>query len=154
MEVARVRRFVVLAVVIAALSATGTAWGKCRPGHGGPGAVKEYTEPIPTVCGPKTPGTGGGTTPLPPAVDRALGHGSEAEILRKLSTDGNLGAPHGKRHTADSKSLEKPGRNPLSVAGSVVTDGSDGRLIALLAIMGAIALVAGYAAYRRRFDRR
>jgi hypothetical protein len=151
-----IRGLVVAVFAVAALSMAGTAWGKCRRAHTVPGSVQQYIERPPTVCGPKSTDKGGGYTKLPAPIDQALGHGGEAKVLRKVATSRRLGAPDVKREPANagSRPIEQSGPNPLSAVGNVVAGGSDGRLIALLSVMGAIVLVAGYAAYRRRFGRR
>jgi hypothetical protein len=144
-------------LTVLTLGATGTASAKCRHTPKGNPAVKEYVEHIPTVCGPKESGTGTGSTRLPASINRALGTGREADLLRNLATKDSFGAPQtktGKPNARLNTKLQRnAGRNPLTAGISAATGGSDGRLILLISLMAVLALGAGAVAYRRRIGR-
>jgi len=140
----------VLAVVVAAVSGTGTAFGKCRSFPKGNPSLKEYVEDVPRICSPK----GKKPVTLPPAIVRQLGTGPEAELLRKAATSPEYGAPQTVRRNPgklSEASRRRVGPNPLAASFGVVTGGSNSRFILLLALMAGIAAVAGGTAlYRRR----
>ena len=151
----RHRRWIVLLVsVLVALSASGPAMAKCRKAHlpkGNP-AVKEYQEQVPTVCGPKVPGTGDEqTTKLPTSVEKKLTGSSDAGPLKDLATNARQGAPQPARGKEPARILSQRERNPVGASLNAATSGHDATLIALLAVMGALALGAALTAvYRRR----
>ena len=174
-----IRRLSVAAIALSALAWSGSAWGKCGPGStsGVSAAVQQYVEQIPTSCGSKVTGAGKGSAPLPPFAARQLRlrGGSQAKLLRQIATSRRFGAPQavhasgkagGRAGKAGGQAGKagRPGatrgglvareRNPLAASVSVVTSGSDARLIALIVLMVGIAIcLVAAAMYRRRVTR-
>lgn len=155
MKLAR-RHIVVLGVVLAAFVVASPAWGKCghRTKKGNNPAVSQYIEHIPTSCGP-TPDSHAGGGVVPRKISRQLHqlhrqrHGSgDASALRHIAS---TASPRAKLRGPDAEGLFRSGRNSLGAAFSVATDGSNGRLIALIGVLGGLAALAlGGALYRRR----
>jgi hypothetical protein len=164
-------RKLVLAGALAALAAlvsSSGAYAKGCPGVGSepPSSIAQYVEQQQTSCGSHATGTGTETTKLPTRVQEKLDkqNDADAKLLETIATSEAYGAP---QHTAKPKSKkaraetkkiltdsEARHSNPLSASVSVVTDGSDTRLIALVALMiGIAAIVLGSALRRRRVSR-
>ena len=151
---------------VALLSASDVAWATHVPGHPGQNAsVAQYVEQIPTSSGSQAPGFGATRrTTLPPKVEKQLAveAGKDALILKEIATNSQYGAPQ--RTTKMKRRPDTVGppidENPptgevLSAVKSVVTDGSEGRLVALMIVLLAITGFAVAAAgYRQRAGRR
>ena len=147
------------AVAPAALAA------KPKPPGSGAAAVSQYVEQIPTSSGPRA--TGFGTRevkPLPRKIERKLVRqgGRDAPLLKEIATSSTYGAPTRKLKTPKKVKLPTPKEvqqtsptKTLSAGVSVVTDGSDTRLIVLAIVLAAISLLAvASAALRQRAGRR
>jgi MYXO-CTERM domain-containing protein len=161
----RIRQLVVVCaiVAVAALAAGSPAYGKGCAGNltnEGPSSVAQYTEQIPTACGKHVTGTGKGTRKLPASTAQKIQEqgGSDATLLKNIATSAKFGAPTQKikvkggpkhnRFLGDRAATRSS--NPLSASVSVVTDGSDARLIALVVLMLGIAVLVLATAVRRR----
>jgi hypothetical protein len=142
-----------LVVAIAAFSTlifAGTAWGKCGHAKKGNPSVREYVEQVPTSCGGRPEGHGTRTKSLPSTINRRL-QGPDANLLRAIATSEALGAPV-TRLRGDAR--DRSSGNPLFASLGALGGGNNSRLLALLGLMGAIALVVlGLTAYRRRLSR-
>ena len=175
-----VRRTVLVAVAAAALVVgSSPASAKHRRGHSeGSSAVDQYVEQIPTSSGSRASGLRGRKGRLNPKVQQTLQRqgGKDAQLLEEIATSEAYGAPvatgeaRGKRGSGSNtrsgrtrlalgeKEAAAVGRaeppGTVSALKSVVTDGSDRRLLALLVLMGVITVAAlGTAAYRQRASR-
>ena len=176
METVKISRLLVALALgsSAALVATARAEAKgCAPSGGGSPAVQQYVEHLPTSCGSTPSGSGNGHTKLPSSIQQKVNSegGSDAQLLTQVATSKKFGAPQGKiraphkpakgtsakgRSNSGAEPTLKaaPKRNPFVASVSVATDGSNGRLIALLVMMaGVLALVLSAALYRRRSTR-
>lgn len=167
MDAKRIRQLVVVCALaaVAALAAGSPAYGKGCPGNltnEGPSSVAQYTEQLPTSCGNHVTGTGKGTTKLPRSIEQKIDKqaGSDATILKNIATSESYGAPQRTIKSPKSQKSVRHGKiltdsaahssNPLSASVSVVTDGSDARLIALVVLMVGIAVLVLATAVRRR----
>jgi hypothetical protein len=159
----------------AAPAAFGGSDGGCSGGfsNGGPSAVAQYIEQVPTSCGSNA-SVAESKAKLPRKVTKKLRRtgGSDAKQLETIATSTRYGAPsqtvtqtvkkskakakaHARRQLKSElpRSIRHPGKTrvtALSGFGGVVADGSDSRLIALVAIMALTALAAGVTAIVRR----
>lgn len=163
----RKSRLTLLLLASAALLGTSeAAWATHVPGHPGQNAsVAQYVEQIPTSSGSQAPGFGTTQrTTLPPAVEKRLTTegGQDAPLLKEIATNSQYGAPQRttklkRRPDAVAPAIDEapPAGEMLSAVKSVVTDGSEGRLIALMIVLLAITGFAVAAAgYRQRATRR
>ncbi len=161
-----------IVTLVAFAGSVDAAWANHRPGHPGTSAaVSQYVEQIPTSSGPQATGIGKERfNPLPRGAKAKLVQqgGKDAALLEKIATSSAYGAPQGTPGRSGSKGpgaggvAVVTGDNPrdlgdastseaLSAAVSVVTDGSDRRLIGLLIVMLLITAAAlGSAGYRQR----
>jgi len=164
-------------VTLAAFAGGGdVAWADHRAGHPGTSAaVSQYVEQIPTSSGPQATGIGKETfKPLPRRAKAKLVRqgGEDAPLLEKIATSSAYGAPQatkkkgGKGGKDDDPGAGAPAvvirddprdlgdastSEALSAAVSVVTDGSDKRLLGLLIVMLLITATAlASAGYRQR----
>src|SRR5438093_5212102 len=102
MEAVRIARRLLLVSALGAagaLVASGSAGAKgCSSGGGGSAAVAQYTEQIPTSCGPHVSGSGDKSTKLPRSIERRVDSqgGSQATILKRIATSQRYGAPQQK----------------------------------------------------------
>jgi hypothetical protein len=168
-------RKIVLAGGIAVLASLGTsaaAYGNgcSNSSSNPPSAVSQYVEQQPTACGDKPTG-GGGTAPrkVPKQIQSRIDKlgGQDAKALTKIVSNPAYGAPTNKikvhkvkaqkngKATGPSKivsdsATRKSDQNALAASVGVITDGSDGRLIALVVLMAAVAGVIVFSALRRR----
>lgn len=153
------------------------AWANHRDGHPGTSAaVSQYVEHIPTSSGPQATGIGKERfKPLPRRAKAKLVQqgGEDAALLEKIATSSAYGAPQGTlgKGKKGGKDKDDPGAGgaavvtrddprdlgdastseALSAAVSVVTDGSDKRLLGLLVVMLLITAAAlASAGYRQR----
>jgi hypothetical protein len=169
-------RKLVLAGGIAVLSIFGTsaaAYGKGCSGNSNnpPSSVSQYVEQVPGACGSKAVNQGSQTRKVPKVIEHKIDQqgGDDATLLKEIVSSEKYGAPtqtkikvtkvtvrknkgHGakkilsdtQRRSANSSS------NPLAASVGVITDGSDGRLIALIVLMAAVAAIVVFSALRRR----
>ena len=149
------------------------AWANHRDGHPGTSAaVSQYVEQIPTSSGPQATGVGKETfKPLPKRAKAKLVRqgGEDAALLEKIATSSAYGAPQATKKKGgkdddpgaggaavvirdDPRDLgDASTSEALSAAVSVVTDGSDKRLLGLLIVMLLITATAlASAGYRQR----
>jgi hypothetical protein len=130
---------------------------------GGNAATEQYVEQIPTACGSQASGTGTHTTKLPKAIEQKIDRqgGSQAKILKVIATSQASGASQRQIKPKQAKKKTRHYRkilnhaqkksSALSAPFSVVTDGSDVRLLTLLIVMiGTAVVVLGTAIRRRR----
>ena len=178
MEAVPHMRKLVLAGAIASLTLLGTstaAYGKGCPGNvkNPPSSVAQYTEQIPTACGSSATGGSSKSRSVPKSIERKIDSqgGQDAPLLKKIVSEKAYGAPETtiKVHKAKPKTKAKAKAkiakvkrakivsdsakrksNPVAASFGVITDGSDARLIALIALMVAVAVVVVFSALRRR----
>jgi hypothetical protein len=176
MEAVPHMRKLVLAGAIASLTLLGTstaAYGKGCPGNvkNPPSSVAQYTEQIPTACGSSATGGSSKSRSVPKSIERKIDSqgGQDAPLLKKIVSEKAYGAPEAtiKVHKAKPKAKakakvakvkrakivsdsDKRKSNPVAASFGVITDGSDARLIALIALMVAVAAVVVFSALRRR----
>jgi hypothetical protein len=176
MEAVPHMRKLVLAGAIASLTLLGTstaAYGKGCPGNvkNPPSSVAQYTEQIPTACGSSATGGSSKSRSVPKSIERKIDSqgGQDAPLLKKIVSEKAYGAPETtiKVHKAKPKAKAKAKvakvkrakivsdsarrkSNPVAASFGVITDGSDARLIALIALMVAVAAVVVFSALRRR----
>ena len=167
--------------VVASLGATTPAYGGgCSPSSNNPpSSVSQYVEQQPTACGNQATGQGGNSTrKVPKQIQSRIQQlgGNDATALTNIVSQQKYGAPTTKIkvHKVKGKSA-KNGKgsgqskilsdsetraasasheSPLAASVGVITDGSDGRLIALVVLMLAVAAVVVFSALRRRRDTR
>jgi hypothetical protein len=162
--------------VAASLGATGPAYGGgCSTSSSNPpSSVSQYVEQQPTACGNQATGQGGNSTRKVPKQIQSriqkLG-GNDATALTNIVSQQKYGAPTNSikvkvkvktvkngKGSSQSKIVSDSGKrgasasheNPLAASVGVITDGSDGRLIALVVMMLAVAAVVVFSALRRR----
>jgi hypothetical protein len=151
-------------VASAALFSSGPAFaGGCGGTTNNPSSsVAQYVEQIPTSCGSKATGTDTSTRKIPSGIEQKIDSegGDQAALLKQVVSNSSYGAPKTKiksktkangssSHNAILSDSEKRS-SPLAASLGVITDGSDGRLIALLGMMLAIAVIVLVSAFRRR----
>jgi len=180
--VPHVRKLVLAGAIatVAALGASAPAFGKgCLKDP--PSSVAQYTEQIPQACGSSTTGSGTTKRTIPKSLEQKIDKqgGQDASTLKEIVSSEASGAPTQTKikvvHKAQAKPKTKAAKakaqanaqtakivsdsakrksNPLAASVGVITDGSDGRLIALIALMiGVAALVVVSALRRRRVTR-
>ena len=163
-------------LVFAALADAALAKHKpSHPGGGSSAAVAQYVEQLPTSSGSQAVGVGKvESKPLPRKIKQRLvaQAGADAPLLEQVATSSAFGAPQERLSTRPKGAREGgrpgPGRSSeligtenlgddtsatqaLDAAVSVVTDGSDTRLIGLVVFLAAITAAAlASAAYRGR----
>ena len=116
--------------------------------------IDQYKETVPTASGPKASdgGSGGGGTPLPPAVvtelRQAVGQ-KDAKRLEEVATSPEFGAPW---HAADEGGLPADdGTGALTAAVTALADESGGSLLPLLLVLVfSTGALFGAALHRRR----
>jgi hypothetical protein len=142
----------VVVVLLTALAGSGAAMAADPAPPDDSGLIDQYREDVPTAAGPSTPGGGGNsTTPLPGNVRSNLYQqaGTDAKTLEKISTSSHYGAP-AVTHAPDAGLSAGSSSGALSAAVSAVSDGSDGRLVALfIALVVVAATMLGAAAAKR-----
>lgn len=160
--------------ILAALGTTAPAYGGgcSNSSSNPPSSVAQYTEQNVTACGDKP--TSGSTTTrkIPKQLEQKIDSqaGADAPTIKAVVSQSNYGAPStpikahkAKKHTKKTKNgkASNPGTkrivsdsetrsNPLAASVGVITDGSDARLIALIALMVAVAGIVVVSALRRR----
>jgi|SRR5829696_1212519 len=165
-------RKLVLAVGIAVVATLGTsaaAYGKgCSGNQDVPSSVAQYVEQVPGACGSKTVDQGSQTRKVPEVIEQKIDQdgGDDAELLKEIVSSEKYGAPTQTKIKVKKKVFVKVEKgptakniptdpavkksNPLAASVGVITDGSDGRLIALIVLMAAVAAVVIVSALRRR----
>jgi hypothetical protein len=167
-------RKLVLAGGIAVLASLGTsaaAYGKgcSNSSSNPPSSVSQYVEQQPTACGNQPTGQDTATRKVPKSIQskiHTLG-GKDATALTNIVSKGAYGAPtqtkikvkvkkkvregnRGQGKIVSDSAARKSSSDPLTASVGVITDGSDGRLIALVVLMAAVAAVVIVSALRRR----
>jgi hypothetical protein len=131
--------------MFAALAWTGTALADDS------GLVDQYTEQVPTASGPtgtghNSGGTGGATLPTSVQTQITDQGGNDKEILKQVATSPRYGAPSAQQPD-EGQPIVSSSPGALSAAVTAVSDGSDGRMIALLiALLATAATMVGVAA--------
>ena len=170
-------RKLVLAGGIAVLATLGTSAGAYGKGCSGnsnnpPSSVSQYVEQVPGACGSKAVNQGSQTRKVPKVIEHKIDQqgGDDATLLKEIVSSEKYGAPtqtkikvkkvtvhkaKANTHRGTKKTLTDAARksadaNPLAASVGVITDGSDGRLIALIVIMAAVAAIVIVSALRRR----
>jgi hypothetical protein len=167
-------RKLVLAVGIAAVATLGTsaaAYGKgCSGNQDVPSSVAQYVEQVPGACGSKTVDQGSQTRKVPKAIEHKIDQsgGDDATLLKEIVSSEKYGAPTQTKikvtkvtvHKTKAKargakkilshSRRASDTGALAASVGVITDGSDGRLIALIVLMAAVAAIVIVSALRRR----
>jgi DUF917 family protein len=138
------------------------AWANCTNPNP---AYCQYTEQAPTSTGTKAVGSGGNkqVTKLPTSVQHSIqtqsGSVATATTLERIATNADTGAPakvtvKKAEKTQVHKALNKVSvdhAKPVRAGFSAVSGGGNGRLIVLVAILGAMTLAAvGLAVARRK----
>jgi hypothetical protein len=172
MEAVPHMRKLVLAGAIASMTLLGmstAAYGKGCSGNvkNPPSSVAQYTEQIPTACGSNATGASKKSRSVPKSIERKIDSqgGQEAPLLKKIVSEEAYGAPETTIKVHKTKAKAKVAKvkrakivsdsarrksNPVAASFGVITDGSDARLIALIALMVAVAAVVVFSALRRR----
>jgi hypothetical protein len=177
--VPHMRKFVLAGAIatMAAFATTAPAYGGgCSGNSSDPASsVAQYTEPTPTACGDHITGSAGNSKrTVPKSIQKKIDSegGADAQQLEKIVSSESAGAPttpikthpvkakktkgkNGKAHKSQNPSKiisdsETRKSNPLAASVGVITDGSDGRLIALIALMLGVAAIVVVSAFRRR----
>src|SRR5262249_46040044 len=179
MEAVPHMRKIVLAGGIAVLASLGTSaaayGGGCSNSSSNPpSSVSQYVEQQPTACGNQATGQGTATRKVPKTIQSRINQlgGQDATALTNIVSKQAYGAPNTKIKVHKVKAQGKNGKgngpskilsdsetrkshqNALAASVGVITDGSDGRLIALIVLMAAVpAAVVLSAVPRRRVAR-
>jgi LPXTG-motif cell wall-anchored protein len=172
METVPQMRKLVLAGGIAVLATlgTGTAYaGGCNQSSSS--AVQQYVEQVPGACGSKATNGSSKTRKVPQALQHKIDSqgGKDAALITKIVSSEGYGAPvktklkvhkiKAKGQAAKTKKIlsdsatrksNPVSSNPVSASFGVITGGSDGRLLALIGLMAAVAAIAIFSALRRR----
>jgi hypothetical protein len=159
--------------VLAALATTAPAYGNGCSNSSSSSSVQQYVEQIPCAGGSQAAGSGNNTKrTLPKQIQTKIDQqgGQDAQQLENIASSSAYGAPqtaikvkhhkaktytpsrgttNGQANTVRSSSGTHTA-NPLAASVGVITDGSDARLIALIALMIAVAAVVVVSAFRRR----
>lgn len=168
-------RKLVLAVGIAAVATLGTsaaAYGKgCSGNQDVPSSVAQYVEQVPGACGSKTVDQGSQTRKVPKVIEHKIDQqgGDDAALLKEIVSSEKYGAPaqtkikvtkvtvhktkakaRGAKKILSDSERRASGTGALAASVGVITDGSDGRLIALIVLMAAVAAIVIVSALRRR----
>ena len=138
--------------------------GAAEPPDPSDSALAQYVEQIPTSRGPKAVGQGGGKAagrPIDASAEtqlRAQG-GADAELLEEIATSPALGAPEQRTNRKQAgPEVTEPGSSPTESEAAGEAAGNEstaselisGRVVALLAVLGAVALGAGLRGTSRR----
>jgi hypothetical protein len=125
-------------------------------------ALAQYVEQIPTSSGPKAVSQAGGQAagqPLPASSESELRKqgGNDAKLLEEIATSPALGAPErgsSSKRASEPKSAQRApsaGSEAVGPSESTASELISGRVLGLLAVLGAVTLAAGlFAASRRR----
>ena len=176
METVPQMRKLVLAGGIAVLATlgTGTAYaGGCNQSSSS--AVQQYVEQVPGACGSKATNASTKTRKVPQALQHKIDSqgGKDAALITKIVSSEGYGAPvktklkvhkikakgQAKGQAAKTKKIlsdsatrksNPVSSDPVSASFGVITGGSDGRLLALIGLMAAVAAIAIFSALRRR----
>ena len=174
METVPHMRKLVLAGGIAVLATlgTGTAYaGGCNQSSSS--AVQQYVEQVPGACGSKATNSSSKPRKVPQALQHKIDSqgGKDAALITKIVSNPGYGAPQdeaegaqgqgegqgeGQGREGAGKDEEDPERlrdaevQPVAASFSVITGGSDGRLLALIGLMAAVAAIVIFSALRRR----
>ncbi len=175
METVPHMRKLVLAGGIAVLATlgTGTAYaGGCNQSSSS--AVQQYVEQVPGACGSKATNSNSKPRKVPQALQHKIDSqgGKDAALITKIVSNPGYGAPKtklkvkakvkakvqakGKIAKAQAKTKKilsdsaTRKSNPVAASFSVITGGSDGRLLALIGLMAAVAAIVIFSALRRR----
>ncbi len=166
-------RKLVLAGGIAVLATlgTGTAYaGGCNQSSSS--AVQQYVEQVPGACGSKATNSSSKPRKVPQALQHKIDSqgGKDAALITKIVSNPGYGAPKTKLKAKAKVKAKVKGKvakaqaktrkilsdsstrksNPVSASFGVITGGSDGRLLALIGLMAAIAAIVIFSALRRR----
>jgi hypothetical protein len=131
--------------------------------------VSQYVEQQPTACGNQPTGQDTATRKVPKPIQSKINQlgGDDATALTNIVSKGAYGAPTqtkikvtkkvvrtskqtGRDKILSDSEARRSGSNALAASVGVITDGSDGRLIALVVLMAAVAAVVIVSALRRR----
>lgn len=171
METVPHMRKLVLAGGIAVLATlgTGTAYaGGCNQSSSS--AVQQYVEQVPGACGSNATNSNSKPRKVPQTLQHKIDSqgGKDAALITKIVSNPGYGAPKTKlKVKAKVKAKGKVAKaqaktkkilsdsatrksNPVAASFSVITGGSDGRLLALIGLMAAIAAIVIFSALRRR----
>ena len=167
MEAVPHMRKIVLAGGIAVLATLGTTApayaGGCNQSSSS--AVQQYVEQVPGACGDKATGGSTNTRKVPTKLEQKIDKqgGADAELIKKIVRNEGYGAPQTKLkvkklklkgQAAKTKKIlsdsAKRTSNPVSASFGVITGGSDGRLLALIGLMAAVAAIVIVTSLRRR----
>jgi len=152
----------------------------CSTNQNVPSSVAQYVEQQPTACGTQPTGQGNQSRKIPKQIEKKIDSQSsdsgDATLLKNIVSKQSYGAPtqtkikvktkakvkakaKGKKVTVKTKGHDSTGlpsgatakkSNALAASVGVITDGSDGRLIALIVLMVAVAAIVIISALRRR----
>ena len=159
--------------VLATLAATAPASaGGCNQSSSS--AVQQYVEQVPGACGSKATGGSTKSRVVPKQLQQKIDSqgGDQATLITKIVSSEGYGAPStklkvktkvkakGKVAKERAKARAKTKKilsdsatrtsNPVSASFGVITGGSDGRLLALIGLMAAVAAIVIFSALRRR----
>ena len=171
METVPQMRKLVLAGGIAVLATlgTGTAYaGGCNQSSSS--AVQQYVEQVPGACGSKPTNASTKTRKVPTTLQHKIDSrgGKDAALITKIVSSEGYGAPvktklkvhkikakgQAKAQAAKTKKILSDSAtrksDPVSASFGVITGGSDGRLLALIGLMAAVAAIVIFSALRRR----
>jgi hypothetical protein len=147
------------AVASAALTFSAPALAQDSPPAPDDSAISQYVEGVPGAGGTKTPGIGKRAKPRPlsPAIRAELksSGGADAQVLQRLATAPNLGAParprHAQRAVIRPSAERSSATGALSAAVTAAGDGGGTRFTVLaLGLLGITAGVLGSARRRVR----
>jgi hypothetical protein len=159
--------------ILATLGTSATAYGKGCSGNSNnpPSSVSQYVEQVPGACGSKAVSQGSQTRKVPKVIEQKIDQqgGDDATLLKEIVSSEKYGAPtqtkikvkkvtvhktktkgDGARKILSDSERRSADTNPLAASVGVITDGSDGRLIALIVLMAAVAAIVVVSALRRR----
>ena len=157
--------------VLATLGTSATAYGKGCSGNSNnpPSSVSQYVEQVPGACGSKAVSQGSQTRKVPKVIEQKIDQqgGDDATLLKEIVSSEKYGAPtqtkikvtkvtvrktkaHGAKKILSDSERRSADTDPLTASVGVITDGSDGRLIALIVLMAAVAAIVVVSALRRR----
>ena len=174
--VPQLRKFVLAGTIaaLATLGTTATAYADDCPNA--PSSVQQYVECVPSASGGSQPtGSSKKTRPIPKPIEQKIDEqgGDDAGALKEIVSSEASGAPVQTQIKVNkAKPKAKPAQtnsnnsgtstpeivsdaatrksNPLAASVGVITDGSDGRLIALIVLMVGVAALVVFSALRRR----
>ena len=169
MEAVPTMRKFVLAGAIAATAALATSGGAYADCSQGPSSVQQYVECVPSSTGSHSTNSNS-TRKVPKSIQNKIATqgGQDAQQLQAMVSQSKYGAPStpikvhkvakakthkAKKEVAKKKILSDSATrksNPLAASVGVITDGSDGRLIALIVLMLGVAAFVIVSALRKR----